>query len=174
MSTSTICMSIVSTRTAAGIGSSGRGARGKRAKAAQSASICSSIPLGSPWASESGVVCVKDASMLAVEESPSGTMEAVGGSPCDLLSVAKSCESEVSGGCRVQKLPASSSSSELSAQLTAPGGKVQNFPASLIPSELSAHQMPPSSHLQLLVQHLRFHLLLMMHLPCVGHWWIDT
>ena len=112
---------------ATGTGSSGKRARGKRAKAALV---------------ESSVGGVKDASLPAVEESPSGTMEAVGGS-CDLLSVAKSCDSEVSGDSRVQRLPACGSSSELGAQLMAPGGKLQNFPASLIPSELSAHQLPP-------------------------------
>ena len=144
MVTTSIGTGIVDTRIASvGTGSSGKRARGKRAKAAQSASVSSSVPVVSPFV-ESCVGGVKNASLPAVEESPSGTMEAIGGSPCDLLSFAKSCDSEVSGVSRVQKLPASGSSSELSAQLMASGGKVQNFTASLIPSELSAHQMPPS------------------------------
>ena len=122
MDTSTISTGIVGTRIAAGNGSSGRRARGKRSKAAQSASLCSSIPVVSPLVSESGGGGVKDALSSAVDENPSGILEAVGAFPCDFRSFSKSCDSEVSGDSQVQKLPASGSSSELSAHQMPPGG----------------------------------------------------
>ena len=121
MVTTSIGTGIVDARIASVGDCSRKRPRGKRAKAAQSASVSSSVPVVSPLV-ESGVGGVRDASLLAVEESPSGTMEAVVGSPCDLLSVAKSSDSEVSGDSRFQKLTAGGSSSELSAQQMPPRG----------------------------------------------------
>ena len=72
-----------------GTGSSGRRARGKRAKAVQAASLCSSFPVVSPLVSELGVGGKKDASLLAVDERPSGILEAVGAFPCELRSFVK-------------------------------------------------------------------------------------
>ena len=129
--------------TRGGTGSSGKRARGKRSKAAQSASVSSSVPVISPLVSESGVGGVKDALSLAVEESPSGILEAGGAFPVIWGVLRKVVIPKLPEILRLKNSPlVASHRAERSADGC--GGEVQNFPAGLIPSELSAHQMAPS------------------------------